>query len=112
MAEERKKIPYEQAEKMLFKGSKNDVHTFLGGSGMLIGACWPRRKVLSAIKKYGVELSGPMATGMNHGLVLFDDTGALFLETSSTAMGGAKTWTAKNKYPSLMAQRCRQPRKG
>lgn len=74
-----KKVPYKKAVKMIFRGSHNDTHTFRG----FIGANWPYRKLLAHVRKYGVELSGPQATAMNHGLVLIDEHGPLFIETRS-----------------------------
>lgn len=75
----RQKISLQEAEAMLPEG--DDIHTFRNSSFMLIGADWRRKAILAAIKKHGVELSGPMATRMDHGLVLFDENGPLFIAT-------------------------------
>jgi hypothetical protein len=77
--DERKRLTYEEAVSMLPDGK--EIHTFRNTSGMLIGAHWSVNSILDAIGKYGSELSGPMATNMHHGIVLFDDAGALFIET-------------------------------
>ena len=77
---EQEKMPLEEAKALLPKGSK--VHTFRNSSFMLIGTDWSKARVISAMKKFGVGLSGPQATAMNHGLVLIDDTGPLFIETT------------------------------
>lgn len=76
---ERVKIEFEVAKSMLPDG--DTVHTFRNSSTMLIGAYWNKKDILTAIEKYGVELSGPQATRMKHGLILTDDRGHLFIET-------------------------------
>ena len=48
------------------------VHTFRNPAGMLLGADWDLPDIEDAIRRCGCELSGEMATGMGHGLVLFD----------------------------------------
>ena len=60
------------------------IHTFRGAGPVMIGADWPRDKLLAHIREHGAELSGPGATGMGHGMVLIDDIGLLFIETVST----------------------------
>jgi len=64
---------------MLPEGDR--IHTFRG-PGILIGADWDREDIVNAIKKYGAELSGAMATALGHGLAL-NDGSWLFIETSS-----------------------------
>lgn len=72
------KVPFAKAVKMLPEG--NQIHTFRGGGFMIIGADWKRSTLLGAMKKYGVELSGPSATSMGHELVL-NDSSYLFIAT-------------------------------
>lgn len=86
--DDRKKLSLEEATVLLPDG--DDIHTFRGGGGMLLGADWRRAKILEAIEKYGVELAGPTATAMKHGLVLFDDRGALFIATREAPSAEAK----------------------
>lgn len=76
---ERVKLSLSDAVKMLPEG--DTIHTFRSGRAMLIGADWSRIQIITAMEKFGVELSGPSATFMNHGLVLKDETGHLFIET-------------------------------
>lgn len=58
------------------------VHTFrMPAAGILLGAHWPIDAVRTAMEKFGVEESGPLAAEANHGLVLIDAAGPLFLET-------------------------------
>ncbi len=57
------------------------IHTFRAGGPANIGADWPRRSIIAAIKRYGVGRTGPMAVAMKHGLILYDKTGLLFIAT-------------------------------
>ena len=80
---ERVKLTFDDAVAMLPDG--DNIHTFRSGPFMLIGADWGREPLTEAIRKYGAELSGQMATNMDHGLVLIDDRGPLFIETKKPA---------------------------
>ena len=77
--EDRVVLSFYQAVAML--PDKQEIHTFRLSRVALIGADWDRSEIISAIKKYGVELSGPNASGMGHGMVLTDSNGFLFIET-------------------------------
>ena len=80
MANDREIVPLESAIAML--PDKPEVHTFRNpGAGMLLGCDWERDKLIALMGKHDVELAGEMATGMDHGLVLRDDTSWLFIET-------------------------------
>lgn len=73
-------VSYDDAVAMLPDG--DTIHTFRGSLPMMIGADWPREGILSALAKTEViQLSGPVATGMGHGLVVFDGGSYLFIET-------------------------------
>lgn len=77
---EREYVEYEDAVAMLPDGDQ--IHTLRqGGSGMTFGADWGRENILAVLKAGRPELAGPRATNMNHGLVLYDESGALFIET-------------------------------
>ncbi len=76
--DERQLLSFDEAVRMLPDGDR--IHTFRNAGFTLIGADWPRDKLLVAIKQYGAELSGPMSSQMGHGMVLFDDKGPLFIE--------------------------------
>lgn len=80
---ERKQLTPEQAQELLPDG--DTVHTFRNGPGMLIGADWPKSRILDRFRTHGVELSGQNARTLNHGLVSTDDTGPLFIETRREA---------------------------
>lgn len=63
-------------------GPEQCVHTYRQGpAGMLLGAHWPLEKARTEIAERGVDLAGPVMTGMRHGLVLEDETGAVFFAT-------------------------------
>lgn len=81
MAEdEREPVSYERAVEMIGDGEL--IHTIRNSAaGLLLGADWDRADLLKAIAKHGAELSGPSASAMNHGLLLIDDHGPLFIET-------------------------------
>lgn len=70
----------EQAEAMLPKEGR--IHTFRQAGFALIGADWDRSDILDAIQKFKPELSGEQATAMQHGIVLNDDHGYLFIQTA------------------------------
>lgn len=74
-----KKLSTKDALAMLPDGAF--IHTFRGSGGVMLGADWNRKAVVAAIKEFGCELSGPLATAMRHGICLTDKTGMLFIET-------------------------------
>ena len=76
---DRKFLTPEEAEAMLPEGEY--IHTFRGGSGIMIGADWKRESIIEAFKTRKPELSGQFATAMGHGIAFFDDNGALFVKT-------------------------------
>ncbi|MDD4997281.1 MAG: hypothetical protein PHI99_03970, partial [Syntrophales bacterium] len=57
------------------------IHTFRQEGPCLLGCDIDRPKIIELFRKYKPELSGEKATAMNHGIVLKDDTGWLFIET-------------------------------
>lgn len=76
--DERVVVPFEEAVAMLPDG--DDIHTFRSSPMCLIGADWRREQIIEAIRDGGVELAGPTATSMGHGLVLCNDR-TLFIAT-------------------------------
>jgi len=72
--------PVSREEALRRVGDREAIHTFITGSGMAIGADWPRALVIEAIDTYGVADSGPHMAAMGHTLVLIDDRGPVFLE--------------------------------
>lgn len=95
MNEKKIYLTYDQAQELMPEGDV--VHTYLrGGMGMLIGVDWDKVDINSQIQKYGVELSGEIATKMHHGLVIIRPKqigGPLFVQTKDTFMG---LWPEEN----------------
>ena len=89
MSQYEHKVSFEDACAML--PDKEMVHTFRNPSFGLIGADWPKAVIVEALKKYGAELSGKVATSMKHGLVLKDESGFLFIETRDFPEEGMST---------------------
>jgi len=79
MSKKRIIVPFKEAKKRLPKGSR--VHTFRESGFMKIGADWAKKDVLAAMKKHEISETGPMAQATNHGLVIRDESGYLFIET-------------------------------
>ncbi len=72
-------VAYEDAIKMLPDDA--EIHTFVNPNGFLIGADWSREEILGLLRTGSVQLSGPMATRMNYGLVVFDGRKNVFIST-------------------------------
>lgn len=79
MDDDRVPLSVADAVSMLPDGER--IHTFRSGGRVLVGADWPRAELVAAIEEHGAELSGEMATAMQHGICLFDHVGWLFIET-------------------------------
>lgn len=78
----RRFITAKQAESIIAKSTY--VHTFANPNGMMLGADWPRHllmKELTAAPPDSIELSGPTARRLNHGIVFHDGKRSLFIET-------------------------------
>ena len=80
----RRELTKKEAIGLLPEGES--VHTFVTG-GFLVGADWSRDDVIEKINEAEkVELSGPFARGMGHGMVIFPpnakyQSDLLFVET-------------------------------
>lgn len=73
-------ITFDEAVELLLDGEY--VHTFRNSApGVMIGADWERKKLLELMKKSKIEIAGPAAAAMKHGIALFDDQGPLFIAT-------------------------------
>ena len=82
MSEENERVILspEAAEAMLPEGER--IHTFRSNPSVaLIGCDWDRAEILKAFQTRKPELSGEQATAMGHGIVFFDDHGAVFVAT-------------------------------
>ena len=80
MAEdERKYLSVAELDEMMTKGK--DVHTFVNPNGMLLGCDMRREKILKIARDNIAELSGEMATRMDHGALVWDGKKPIFVET-------------------------------
>jgi hypothetical protein len=60
------------------------VHVICNSAAaVLIGADWPRSRVIAAIRESEPEKSGDMACGMGHGLFILHDGRRLFIATKT-----------------------------
>lgn len=68
---------------------RDAIHTQIQKGMMFIGADWSRDEIIDKIKKSDIrEVTGPVARGMGHGLVLYNNdaqyqSDLLFVETDS-----------------------------
>jgi hypothetical protein len=79
MNEGRVFISADQAIAMLPDG--DEIHTFRSAGSCLIGADWPRAKLIAELRASKPELAGEQATAMKHGLCLFQGGSPLFIRT-------------------------------
>lgn len=83
----KKYITAEQAIGILPDG--DNIHTFYNPGFGLMGADWGRTKIIDKLQKSDhLELTGPSAKGMGHGLCAYDDSAKyqsdiLFIETDT-----------------------------
>ena len=76
----RTQIALDEAIKRLPAG--DTVHTYRQCGPCLIGADWERDLLIEAMRMAkAIEVTGPQAQAMNHGLAIFDKYGWLFIET-------------------------------
>lgn len=65
------------------------VHTFMQAGPCLVGADWPRSKILKAAKRRA-EISGKAATEMGHGAVIWNEYNIpVFVETKKENSNGS-----------------------
>lgn len=82
MEDEKKTLPFDEAVKLLPPGET--VHTFRQSGWMMLGADHQRDKLLEAMKAAPeIQVTGPSAQAMKHGLAIHDDTGWLFIEAAN-----------------------------
>ena len=80
--DERVFLNYDDAVAML--PDEDTVHTFVNAPFGLLGADWSREDILELLKSGKPELSGKMATNMDHGIIAWRGGGkgeAVFIET-------------------------------
>jgi len=82
MDDDKELITLEEAIKRLPAG--DTVHTFRQGGLCLIGADHERDRLIEAMRTAPeIEVTGPAAQAMNHGLAIRDEHGWLFIETAN-----------------------------
>ena len=82
-------ISLEAAIKRLPAGDM--VHTFRQGGLCLIGADHERDRLIEAMRNAPeIEVTGPQAQAMGHGLAIRDEHGWLFIETANAAVTGLR----------------------
>lgn len=83
--EKRRYVTPEEAEKLL--PDKENIHTFYNMPFGLLGADWDRQEVVEKFKKSDkIEIAGPCARNIGHGLAVYNDnikwqSEVLFIET-------------------------------
>lgn len=76
-------INFDEAVQMLPEGEY--VHTFRNAGFMMLGADWPRDRLMAAMQESQIFVSGDVAQSMNHGIAIKNDGGFLFIETKPDA---------------------------
>ena len=78
-----KKITITKDEAINLLPNSKDIHTFRQGGFALIGCDIQKKSILKTLNEHEdtIELTGATARNMNHGLVVKDETGMLFIET-------------------------------
>jgi hypothetical protein len=75
-------LPIEEAIKML--PDNEVIHTFRNPvHNLLLGCDVEKSKIIKLFETCPPQLSGELAAGMNHGLVIKDETGYMFIETAT-----------------------------
>lgn len=87
---EKRYLTAEEAISILPDG--DEIHTQIQKGMMFIGADWSREDIIDKIQKSEIrEITGPVARGMGHGLVLYNrdakyQSDLLFVETDAARL--------------------------
>ena len=82
MNDEKEVIEFDAAARRL--PNSEQVHTFRQAGFAILGAGWDKASILNAMRKATeIQVTGPQAQAMNHGLCIFDEHGPLFIETAN-----------------------------
>ena len=82
MSDERETVSLEVAVGMLRLLPGNRVHTFRQAGPYLIGADWERDVLIEAMRAASaIDITGPSAQSLGHGLCIEHGGGPLFIET-------------------------------
>lgn len=84
MEDKKINLTLEEAENVLIVHDST-VHTFRNPGGILLGADHNHKNLLKKMMEFKdtLQIGGEACKNMNHGLVLFDDIGALFIESDN-----------------------------
>ncbi|HNL98896.1 MAG TPA: hypothetical protein PKL61_17315 [Accumulibacter sp.] len=84
MDDDKELISFDDAVTRLPPG--DNIHTFRQAGPMLLGADHGRTSLLAAMRAAPcIEVTGPQAQAMNHGLAIRDENGFLFIETAKAS---------------------------
>ena len=87
MDDDKELISLDEAIKRLPGGDM--VHTFRQGGPCLIGADHERARLIEAMRSApAIEVTGPAAQAMGHGLAICDEHGWLFIATANVEVTG------------------------
>lgn len=85
----KKYLTKEEATSVLPQG--DSIHTFYNQGFGLVGADWSREDIIDKIQKSDIiELTGPQARGLSHGICAYDKNAylsdVLFIETDESKL--------------------------
>lgn len=77
-----------------------EIHTFRNPvAAMLIGADWPRDKLISAMRAAdAIQVTGAQAQAIHHGLAIEHGGGVLFIATKADSQHGLITGSQPRSY--------------
>lgn len=77
-----RKLTYDEAILLLNDG--DEIHCIRNGSNLIVGCNHSRESLLKNMKDHEetLELGGETCSSLNHGLVLCDESGYLFIKTN------------------------------
>jgi hypothetical protein len=83
MSDEAVFLTFDEALEMLPDGDY--IHTFTNPApSMFVGADWERNEIIKLLEHGQPQLTGPVASGMGHGIVALDGNRFIFIETKTT----------------------------
>lgn len=96
MSDARELMALDAAVAMLHVRADDTVHTFVQAGPALLGAHWPREQLVEAMRRApAIDVTGPEAQRLGHGLAIEHNGGTLFIETRTPAepTGQLSVWT-------------------
>lgn len=78
-------ITFDEAIKRL--PDEDWIHTFRNYGNVLMGADWKKEEIFEAMQAATeIEITGPQAQAIGHGLAICDEHGWLFIETANAGV--------------------------